>query len=138
MPVSLDASATLSWLLQDERDDLSVRMAEAVLQVGAVVPPLWRLELRNALLAGERRGRLKASDVSAMLEDVAALPIEVVWEHAQGGDEAELALARTHGLSVYDAAYLELARRRSLPLMTRDDALGAAAGSIGLRWRPSR
>lgn len=135
MPVCLDASATLSWLFDDERDALATAMANAVLECGAIAPSHWRLDVRNALLSAERRRRLKAAEVDAMLRDLGALPIEIVAKWS--GNEGELAYARAHRLSLYDAAYLDLAVRRNVPLMTRDESLGAA-DTLALRWAPGR
>lgn len=137
MPVVLDVSATMSWLVEDERDSLAVAMAKGVLERGAVVPSLWRLELRNALLSAERRNRLTRDQVNGLLLDLRGLPIEIVG-HASGlDDESELTLARKYDLSVYDAAYLDVAIRTAAPLMTRDAHLGAAAEDLQLRWRPT-
>jgi predicted nucleic acid-binding protein len=136
VPLVLDVSAALSWLVVDERDDLAVAMAEAVIERGAIVPSLWRLELRNALLAAERRGRLSNGQLNDLLADLRSLPIEVVPGLPRIDDELEITLARKYGLSVYDAAYLELAVRNAALLMTRDEALGASAEDLQLRWRP--
>jgi predicted nucleic acid-binding protein len=136
VPVVLDVSAALSWLVVDERDDLAVAMAEAVIERGAIVPSLWRLELRNALLAAERRGRLSNGQVNDLLADLRSLPIEIVPSSPRIDDEWEITLARKYGLSVYHAAYLELAVRNAALLMTRDEALGASAEDLQLRWRP--
>ena len=138
MAVVLDASATLAWLFDDERDDGAIAMAEAILRDGAIVPALWRLELRNALLAAERRGRLTAKEVAEILADVRTLPIEVAEALPRSSTESELELARTHRLSVYDAAHLELAVRLGVPLMSRDASLNAAAADLGLRWQPPK
>ncbi len=137
MPVVLDVSATLSWLIDDERDTLAIAMANAVVTEGAIVPSLWRLELRNALLTAERRGRLTQPEIADLLNDLRDMPIEIAANSAPAGDEAELTLARTHGLSLYDAAYLDLAVRLKAPLMTRDHLLATAAGDLQLRWHPA-
>jgi predicted nucleic acid-binding protein len=136
MPLVLDVSATLSWLIDDERDALSAAMAESIVERGAIVPTLWRLELRNALLAAERRGRLTSTQIDQLLRDVRQLPIEFV-DALDAADESELALARRYGLSVYDAAYLAVAVRTASTLMTRDALLESAADDLHLRWRPS-
>jgi predicted nucleic acid-binding protein len=88
-------------------------------------------ELRNVLLMGERRGRLKETQTAQFLRHVGNLPLEI---DQAPNDDAALNIARTHRLSFYDAAYLELAQRRSLALATLDDALirAARAESIAL------
>jgi predicted nucleic acid-binding protein len=136
MPVVLDVSATLSWLIADERDDEAIAMAEAVLTRSAIVPVLWRLELRNALLTAERRGRITVAQSDELVNDLRGLPIEISPDAFGLGDETELALARKYDLSVYDAAYLAIAVRNAAPLMTRDAQLGPAAEDLHLRWHP--
>lgn len=91
---------------------------------GAVVPQLWWYEVRNALAVNERRRRLTAQDTRATLANLSAMRFVLDFDH-DGGVVMEL--ARRHGLSVYDAAYLEVAIRRSVPLATLDDRLHAAA-----------
>jgi predicted nucleic acid-binding protein len=93
-----------------------------------VVPAHWRLEVGNALLMAERRGRIRAGRVDAVWRLLAALPIEVDAETNARAWEGAAELARRHGLTLYDAAYLELAARRRLPLATFDGALVRAAG----------
>jgi predicted nucleic acid-binding protein len=137
MPVVLDVSATLSWLIDDERDTLAIAMANAVVTEGAIVPRLWRLELRSALLTAERRGRLTQPEIADLLNDLRDMPIAIAANSAPAGDEEELALARTYGLSLYDAAYLDLAVRLKAFLMTRDELLATAAGDLQLRWHPA-
>ena len=82
----------------------------------AVVPSLWHLEVGNSLLVGERRGRSTQADTVNWLKFLNALPIAVDGETVTRAWSDVLSLARTHGLSAYDAAYLELALRRGLPL----------------------
>ncbi len=95
----------------------------------ALVPQHWHLEVRNALIVGERRGRIRPDEVDDRLIDLRILPVRT---DSDPNFDAALSLARVHGLSFYDALYLELARRRSLPLATLDGALGAAAVNEGL------
>lgn len=131
----VDVSAALSWLLEDERDAQASRMLHAVVALGAVVPNLWPLELHNALLSAERRKRLTSADVTAMLADVAALPISIERQEEPLRDESVLTLARRYGLTAYDAAYLHLSARTGFAIMTRDNALRAAASDLNLLWQ---
>lgn len=122
----LDASIVASWCFPDEghphADVAFRRMADE----SAIVPTLLWFELRNVLLMGERRGRLSEAQTARFLNYVGELPIEM----DRDPDEAlVLGLARTHRLSVYDAVYLELAQRRTLPLATLDEVLINAARS---------
>ena len=137
MAFVLDASITACWAFQDEdHPDASL----AFIQVGveeAVVPGLWWFEVRNTLVVNERRRRIAESDTAAFLLNLARLRIRV----DRVPDEASvLRLARTHRLSVYDAAYLELAQRESLPLATLDanrQKAAAAEGVASLSGRPA-
>ena len=125
-PVVIDCSVFLAWCLADEDEPAASRTVERVIETGGIVPRIWWYELRNALSMNERRGRITAQQVADTLADSAALGIEIDDRH----DEASiLGLARQHGLSVYDAAYLEVAYRRGLPLATLDQRLSAAAAA---------
>ena len=125
-PVVIDCSVFLAWCLADEDEPAASRTVGRVIETGGVVPRIWWYELRNALSMNERRGRITAQQVADTLADSAALGIEIDDRH----DEASiLGLARQHGLSVYDAAYLEVAYRRGLPLATLDQRLSAAAAA---------
>ena len=100
-----------------------------VAQAGGVTPRIWWYELRNALLVNERRGRISAQQVRDTLTDSLALGIEMDDRH---DESLILELARRFELTVYDAAYLEVALRRSLSLATLDQQLGAAARTTGI------
>ena len=122
MRLVVDASALAAWLMPDEAGQaLEAPLAEA----GSLHAPglLWA-ELRNILLMGERRGRLPEGLADEMMAAVDAMAVEM--DHAPDG-AAVMALARTHGLTIYDALYLELALRLGARLLTRDRALQAAA-----------
>ena len=137
MPLVLDASATLSWLLDDERDDLAVATLHAIRRFKAIVPGLWRWEIQNALLVAERRGRIDVEIVNTLLADLDRLPIAVADPSRLALAAAELTFARRYDMSACDAAYLELSFRTGLPLITRDRKLSAAASDLGLLWSPS-
>ena len=115
MGLVVDASATLGLYFPDEitptLEDARQRLAAG----GALVPTLWWFEIRNSLVAAERRGRLGASQSAEILAQLEALPVRYDREP---DSDAVLALARTHRLTVYDAAYLELALRLGAPLAT--------------------
>jgi predicted nucleic acid-binding protein len=130
MPMVVDASVTISWYLADEATDTAQSVLERLRESEAIVPALWWFETRNVLLMNERRGRLDQSQTTAILAHLARLPIALDREPA--GDAA-LALARAHRLTFYDAAYLELALRRDVPLATLDRRLAAAARTAAVR-----
>jgi predicted nucleic acid-binding protein len=129
----LDSSATLAWIYSDETTNPIRRLFDAVGDEGAVVPALWRLEIANSLTVAVRRGRIEASFRRAALTDLALLDIAIDDQtdvHAWG---ETLRVADVFQLTMYDAAYLELAQRRNLPLATLDGEMRAAAKSLGLR-----
>ena len=128
----IDSSAALTWCFEDEASPSSDALFAQVRDQGAVVPGLWHLEVANVLLPAERRGRIAAADVAMRLELIAELPIETDNETTARAWREILALARAEGLTTYDAAYLELAMRRGLPLLTKDEALIAAAERTGV------
>jgi predicted nucleic acid-binding protein len=128
----LDSSIAIAWCLPDEQDAYSQSILDALATGHADVPYLWHLEVTNTLLVAERRKRCTQADTVQWMSFLAAMPIIVDEEtktHAFG-DIASL--ARLHQLSAYDAAYLELAMRKILPLATLDDKLKAAAQAAGV------
>ncbi|HUY11949.1 MAG TPA: type II toxin-antitoxin system VapC family toxin [Candidatus Dormibacteraeota bacterium] len=132
----LDVSAAVSWFFADERDDLALAMAAEVLAKGAWVPTLFRWEVQNALLTAVRRDRRSSDQIRKDFENLDRLRLRVDDEIHARPLEIGLALAERFGLTAYDAAYLDLALRRSLPLMTRDRALRNAAAELRLLWEP--
>ena len=126
----LDGSVTLAWFFEDESDAYAdaVPLETAV----AVAPSLWPLEVANALVVGERRRRTTEAKANVFLALLQALPVTIDDETASRAWRDSLPLARAHQLSVYDAAYLELALRRDLPLATLDKNLKAAASAAGV------
>jgi predicted nucleic acid-binding protein len=128
----LDASIALSWCFEDEGEGQAVLILERLLQEEAVVPSLWALEVTNGLLTAERRGRLDAAAVSRGGNLLLSLPI-VMDPMARSRPFAVIQpLARQHRLSTYDAAYLELAIRKRIPLASLDNGLTTAARKEGL------
>lgn len=128
----VDSSVTIAWCFPDKRDDYSQVVLGALARGRAIVPNLWRLEVANTLLVGERRGRSTQADTAAWLGFLSALPIDVDDETGARAFGDIMGLARAHGLSAYDAAYLELAMRRRLPLATLDEKLKSAARTAGV------
>ncbi len=125
-----DVSAILSQALEDEDASFGEGVIAAIAETDAVVPTLFWFELRNALLMAERRKRINAQRTTAFLSDLALLPFSV---DDLPREASALDLARRRALTVYDAAYLELAQRRDIPLATLDDALISAARREGVK-----
>lgn len=131
MRLVLDASVALSWQFGDEFDASSREAQLEVKERGAVVPSLWHWEVISSLLSAEHRGRIAFGDPEWALDRLAAMPILTESTEAPLPNRA-LALARSHKLSGYDAAYLDLAIRRNTTLATRDRALAKVAKSLGI------
>ena len=128
----LDSSATLAWIYGDEVSDDIRRVFDAVAENGAVVPALWRLEVANSLTTAVRRRRIDPDFRRAALSDLSLLDITTDQQTDSYAWTDTLNLADRYQLTVYDAAYLELAQRRGLPLATLDHDLGNAAVAIGV------
>jgi predicted nucleic acid-binding protein len=126
----LDCSLTVAWFFEDEMNRYAQAVEDSLSTAAAVVPGVWHLEVANALLMGERRSRATEAKVTTFLRLLAALPIALDDETAGRAWQQSLHLARSHRLSVYDAAYLELALRCGLPLATLDDKLAATAAGV--------
>jgi predicted nucleic acid-binding protein len=124
----------LSWCFEDESDEIAERVLDFLSESEAIVPTIWSLEVANALLAAERKKRVTPERVDEYLETIRALP--VIFDDS-ADSLAVIRLARETGLSAYDASYLELAIRHSLPIATRDRALRLAAGRAGIVIFPS-
>ncbi|MGH6719085.1 MAG: type II toxin-antitoxin system VapC family toxin [Alphaproteobacteria bacterium] len=129
----LDSSVAIAWLMPDEPMAPAQRALDLVARDGAIVPVLWHLEVANIVLVAVRRGRLAAKDRDRALHRLGELPIETDPETGRQARSSTINLAERHGLSVYDATYLELASRLSLPLATLDRDVSAAAAAQGVK-----
>jgi predicted nucleic acid-binding protein len=128
MPFVLDASITACWAFEDEDHPAAASALERIRTDEACVPSLWWFEVRNTLIVNERRKRLTENGTAAFLRGLSRLGVTI----DRSPEETDvLALARRHRLSVYDASYLELALRRSLPLATLDEQLRRACQAAG-------
>lgn len=130
----LDASIVLSWCFPDENEALAQLVADMFKRGDtAIVPSFWPYEVLNALLVGEKRKRISKELIRRFLDDLATLPIAleqfpngVVFGRVQR-------LSREHGLTAYDAAYLDLALDSRLPLATLDDDLARSCKDARVR-----
>jgi predicted nucleic acid-binding protein len=128
----LDSAATLAYFYADETTPAIRQVFELLTNGGAWVPSFWRLEVANILEIGTRRGRHDVAFNRATLDDLLLLPISLDPETDRQAWDATLQLAHRHRLTLYDAAYLELAQRRGLPLATLDRDLRTAAVAEGI------
>lgn len=127
VPLVLDSSAILSCLLPDEVNEKGGILLDELAIHGAHVPNLWTLEVGNSLLVAEKRKRIDRTTRLALLKALSDLPIKVDPHTSDYAFNKTSALAEKYGLSVYDAAYLELSLRLKGRLASCDKALIDAA-----------
>ncbi len=133
----LDVSLSCAWCFADEASEGAWAILELLQMNRAQVPALWLWETANVLMQAERRGRISPAASRTFLGLLEGLPISVDQPTTASAWHDTLALARSHRLTSYDAAYLELALRRGLPLASRDKGLQAAARTEGVPLLPS-
>jgi predicted nucleic acid-binding protein len=127
----LDASVAAAWCFADEATDASRALHDSLAERSVIVPLIWHAECTNLLLVAERRRRISAAQCNELLELLEMLPVQTEPETDRlHGPIARL--ARSHGLTVYDAIYLDLAMRFGVSLATRNGELQRAAKAEGL------
>ncbi len=131
--IIIDCSITMSWCFEDESPPASMQVLDRLADGAALVPPHWFLEVANVLAMAEKRNRITAAAATEFLNLLQTLDIEVDDQGPSRTFAHVLPLCRAHGLTSYDAAYLELALRRALPLATLDEQLQKAAAAMGVR-----
>lgn len=128
----LDASIALAWCFTDEKSAATDDLLERLHSESGYVPALWALEITSILLMAERKKRISYATAVKFMDILLTLPIEVDLDANGKLSHEILLLAHTEKLTSYDAAYLELALRKGLPLASKDKALQAAADRLGL------
>ena len=129
----VDASVVLTWCFPDENSALAERVAQMFKEGdSAIAPSFWPHELLNALLVGEKRKRISGDLIRAFLTDLATLPIVLQESQADAVFDGIQSLSREHGLTAYDAAYLDLAQTNGLPVATLDEDLIRACARTGV------
>jgi len=128
----VDCSIAMAWLFHDEATKKTVALLNRLATETALVPAWWFVEITNVLAMAERKGRITPSQSDAFIADRGKLAIERDDEATNRAFTHLLALCRTHRLNSYDAIYLDLAIRRSLPLATLDKDLRKAAKKLGI------
>ncbi len=132
MAFVLDCSVTMALVFPDEASQVTARLRDSLIDSRAFVPSQWPVEVDTALLNATRRGRVRVEECPEIFSSIDALPIEIEPVSTERMWGRALGLADRHGLSVYDAAYLELAHRMRLPLATLDRELASAALATGV------
>lgn len=123
----LDCSIAISWCLVDEDDDYANAVLDLMPDATAFVPEIWSLEIANTLLVAERRNRMAVEQTQEAIDLLESLSISMDSLTSSQALRRTLTLGKEQGLASYDAAYLELALRNSLPLATNDIRLLKAA-----------
>lgn len=120
----IDASVVLTWCFPDENSALSSYVADMFKRGDtAIAPSFWAHEVLNALLVGEKRKRISKDLVRSFLDDLSSLPIALQQVPSAAVFDRVRRLSHEHGLTSYDAAYLDLALDSESPLATLDEDL---------------
>lgn len=128
----IDCSITMAWCFGDEATGKTAQVQDRLAAEAAIVPIHWSLEVANVLAMAEKRQRISVADSTLFVRLLSILDIQVDNESGIRTFDHVLPLCRTHGLTSYDAVYLDLALRWQLPLASLDDDLRRAASSLGL------
>jgi predicted nucleic acid-binding protein len=128
----VDASITMAWCFEDEATPATEEVLDQVVESNALVPSVWRFEVGNALQMAIRRKRITGIFRDDALAKLLAMPITVDPETDAYVWTTALRLSERFGLTLYDAAYVELAQRRNLPLASLDQEMRAAASALNI------
>jgi predicted nucleic acid-binding protein len=124
----LDASVALGWLIDNPTPSYATRVRQLLLRSSrAVVPPVWPFEVANGFVTAERRGMLTPLDTVELLQQLDVVMQSIEISHESLSMRRILNTARQSRLTAYDAAYLDLAREKDLPIATLDRHLEEAA-----------
>ena len=129
----IDCSIAMAWCFADEGTEETAEIQDRLITEAAIVPAHWSLEVANVLAMAEKRKRISNADATEFVKLLGALDIQVDEETSARVFDHVLPLSRSHALTSYDAAYLELALRRRLPLASLDDDLRRAATNLGIQ-----
>ncbi len=132
----LDCSVTMAWCFEDESSDYTDTILENFKGVTAIVPTLWPLEVANVLLLSMKKKRITEVQSSSFIDALSALPIVVDQSTTSKAMHSIFVLANQTELTIYDAAYLELAIREKIPLLTLDQKLINAAKKLNVLINP--
>lgn len=128
----LDCSITMAWCFADEANEHADKILGLLKKTKVLVPSVWPLEVINVLRVGERKKRINVSQSNNFISLINALPIEIDMGIDELANRKILEISREYSLSAYDAAYLELAIRKSIPFSSFDKILCTAAEKAGI------
>jgi predicted nucleic acid-binding protein len=126
----VDCSVAMTWLFADEATPQTAELLDRFITEKAVVPAWWFLEITNVMALAERKNRITPAQSAEFISDLSALEIEIDTDTPDRAFSHLLPLCRAHGLTSYDAVYLDLAVRQRLPLATLDEPLRTAARQL--------
>lgn len=126
----IDCSVTMAWFFEDEKSDFTARVLEKLASAKAIVPTIWPLEIANVLLIAKRNKRITETESASFIDALTALPITIDHTTSSKAMHSIFVLAGENNLTVYDGAYLELALREKIPLLTLDKELIKAAKKL--------
>lgn len=132
----LDASVTVAWVFRETANAYATGVLQELTRKEAVTPSIWPLQVANALLTAQHKGRLTVPECEYFLSLLSQLPIHVEYETPEHIWDQVLSLAQHYHLTVYEATYLDLAMRLARPLATQAPALRQAAQELGLFYEP--
>jgi len=128
----VDASVTMAWCFEDEKNAYTEGILDQLNADTAIVPGIWPLEVINVLLHAERRGRITSSMADQFVLVLGELPITVMESHWPNAAEPLILRARQTRLTAYDAAYISLALHHQCKIATQDQKLRQAANDLGI------
>ena len=134
----LDCSITMAWCFEDESNDYTDAILDNLEDATAIVPAIWSLEVANVLLLSKKNKRITEVQAASFIEVLSALPIVVEQSTATRAMHSIFLLAGQSGLTIYDAAYVELAIREKIPLLTLDKGLIKAAKKLHIPLKPNQ
>jgi predicted nucleic acid-binding protein len=130
-PFVLDASTAISWCFEEAQTPYAISILQMVSEGAQVhVPPIWPLEVTNALVKALRRRQITRQELFEYAHQLSALAVTVDFDGADHVFDEVLILAERYQLTTYDASYLELAQRRGLAIATTDGNLIQAAAAL--------
>lgn len=128
----LDCSITMAWCFEDESNEYTDAILEKLGISTAVVPTIWPLEVANVLLLSKKKKRITEVQLASFVDALSTLPIVVDPSTTSRAMHSIMVLAGQSDLTIYDAAYLELAIREGIPLITLDKGLIRAAKKLNI------
>ena len=131
-PFVLDCSVTMAWCFEDESTSSTDQLLDSLQTTNVIVPTIWPLEVANVLLFAEKKKRITTIEITQFLDTLSLLPIEIDNSTSIRAKTSIFHLAKTMQLTIYDAAYLELAQRGQIPLATLDKALIKSAKKLNI------